>query len=77
MATAHIAINNFFIYLKNLVQRYKNLLILPSKLIIICIFAAQKMIIMKKLSILFIICIALMAVGDAYAQRSKRSKRRT
>ena len=32
---------------------------------------------MKKLSILFIICIALMAVGDAYAQRSKRSKRRT
>ena len=32
---------------------------------------------MKKLSILFIICIVLMAVGDAYAQRSKRSKRRT
>ena len=32
---------------------------------------------MKKLYIFLMICIALMAVGDAYAQRAKRSKRRT
>ena len=43
---------------------------------IFCIFAPQKLeITMKKLYILLVFCIAMMAIGDGYAQRSKHKHR--
>jgi len=41
-----------------------------------CNFATQIRIVMKKITILLVICIALMAVGDALAQRSKTNNKR-